>query len=301
MQIDATVKIILPLALFIIMLGMGLALVPGDFRRVLRYPRAVLIGLLCQMTLLPLIGLIVVVVFRLEPTIAVGLMVLSFCPGGTTSNMYAYLFKGDVALSITLTAIVSLIAPFSVPLLTYYAMWYLMGEANIVELPVMQTILQLLAITVLPVVLGMIVRHWFPRQARGADGPVKYLSVGFLFFIIVVLIIQNRADMLNFFLLTGAASLVLNVLAMVAGFLVALLARLSREQAITVGFEVGIQNGTTALLVTGVMLGVPTMTIAPVTYSLLMFITGALFGAFLHRIYRVPVADPETAQIHRSA
>jgi BASS family bile acid:Na+ symporter len=248
------------------------------------------------MVLLPLIGLAVVASFRLEPEVAVGLMVLAFCPGGTTSNMYAYLFKGDVALSITLTALVSMLAPFTVPFFTHYAMLYLMGQANVIELPVLETIGQLIAITVVPVALGMIFRHYFPRLAHRAGGPVKYMSIAFLFLVIVALVLKNRDDMAQFFLLTGAATLVLNVVAMFAGFSAALLARLSREQAITVGFEVGIQNGTTALLVTGVILGVPAMTIAPVTYSLLMFGTGAIFGGFLRMVYPDLASATATAQ-----
>ena len=131
MQKSLLTTLVLPIALAIIMLGMGLSLVLDDFKRVAKHPKAVAIGIACQMLLLPLVGYGVISLIKMDsPELAVGLMILTFCPGGATSNMFTFLARGDVALSITLTAVVSAIAPFTIPLLTTAAMSALMGKGQ---------------------------------------------------------------------------------------------------------------------------------------------------------------------------
>lgn len=272
-------KVVLPLALFAIMFGMGLSLVKDDFRRVLKVPKAFAIGVACQMVLLPIVGFAVIKLFAIDqPEIAVGLMVLTFCPGGTTSNMFSYLAKGDVALSISLTAVVSLITPFTIPLLTALAMDNLMAADKAISLPLPKTIGILLGITVLPVSLGMLLRGKKPAIAAKADKPVKIFSVVFLVAIIAAIVKQNWAVLPGYFAQVGLATLTLNVVTMALGYIVARGSKLSKKQQITISMEVGIQNGTTALMVTGTLLANKVMTIAPAIYSLIMFATGALFG-----------------------
>ncbi len=288
-------QVVLPAALFLIMLGMGLSLVPDDFRRVLKAPKAAIIGIGCQMVLLPLVGLGVVHLLKMdEPALAVGLMVLTFCPGGTTSNMLTYLAKGDVALSISLTAVVSLVTPFTIPILTAASMNHLMGSAQAIEVPLGKTIIALLAVTVIPVAIGMAIHNKWPNGAKKADKPVKFLSLLFLFGIIAALVKQNSAELPTFFAQTGVACLVLNVITMTVGFGIARFAGLGHKQQVTVGMEVGIQNGTTALMVTGTLLGNLTMTIAPAIYSLIMFATGGLFGVLVNRLGK-PEEEAELA------
>ena len=278
-------KVVLPLALFMIMFGMGLSLVTGDFRRVLKFPKAVAVGLVCQLFMLPLIGFAIVSMFPMaSPEIAVGIVILALCPGGTTSNLMTYLARGDVALSISLTAVVSLITPFSIPILATVAMDQLMGAGQAIELPLGRTVAVLLAITVLPVGLGMAVRNKWTGFAIKAERPVKMLSVLFLVAIIAALIKQNSAILADAIAKTGIAALSLNIISMTMGFMIARLTGLVREQQITVGMEVGIQNGTTALLITGTLLANEAMTIGPAIYSLLMFGTGGAFGYFANRL-----------------
>ncbi|TGL60565.1 bile acid:sodium symporter family protein [Leptospira sarikeiensis] len=281
MQSGLLLEIVLPISLFIIMFGMGLSLTVKDFARVALFPKAVLIGLLAQLLLLPVLGFMVANLFQLEPLLAVGLMVLSCCPSGPTSNMYSYLFKGDVALSVTLTALISVIKPFTLPFLTYYSMVYFMGEGKTIDLSILKTILQLFVITVLPVGIGMLVKNYFPKFAVACEKPVKVFSMVILFAIIAGLVRQNWDKMWGFFAQSGTAALTMNCICISLGFLLGMLLRLSRTQAVTIAFELGIQNGTTALLVTGTILQVPTMTIVPITYSLLMFVTAFVFGLFI--------------------
>ncbi|EPG66411.1 bile acid:sodium symporter family protein [Leptospira wolffii] len=281
MQSGFLLETVLPISLFIIMFGMGLSLTGKDFARVALFPKAVIAGLLAQILLLPVLGFIVATMFRLEPLLAVGLMVLSCCPSGPTSNMYSYLFKGDVALSVTLTALISVIKPFTLPFLTYYSMVYFMGEGKTIELPIFKTIVQLFVITVLPVGIGMLVKRYASNFAEKCEKPVKLFSMIILFAIIAGLVRQNWDKMLGFFAQSGAAALTMNCICISLGFLLGMLLRLSKTQAVTIAFELGIQNGTTALLVTGTILATPTMTVVPITYSLLMFLTALIFGLFV--------------------
>ena len=283
MKADILTQVVLPLSLFIIMLGMGLSLKTNDFTRVLQAPKAMIIGITCQMILLPLIGLALVMAFSLPPELAVGFMILAFCPGGTTSNMFAYLARADVALSVSLTAIISLVTPFTIPLLTALAMEMLMENASQFSIPIGKTMLQLLVITIVPITIGMFLLKKFPGFATKMEKPVKIFSIVLLFIIIAAIVARTWSSMGGFFAQTGLATLALNLISMAAGYGIANAAKLDKRQAATVGIEVGIQNGTMALLVTGTILGNASMAIPAVTYSLLMFVTGGLFCWLVNR------------------
>lgn len=281
MEQNIVTQLVLPLALFVVMLGMGLSLVPADFRRVFEKPRAVAVGVLGQLLFLPLVALGVIASLDLPPLFAVGLMVLAFAPGGTTSNAITYLVRGDLALSITLTAVTSLITPFTIPLGTAWAMSRYLGESATVSLPVGSTIAILVAITLVPVSLGMVIRNKKPGLATRAERPVRIFSLVTLFLIIGGLVAKERANLPEWFAQAGAATLMLNLTSMAMGFAISKLARLGRAQALTITIEVGIQNGTTALLVTGTLLGSATMSIPPAIYSLVMYATSGLLGMAL--------------------
>ncbi len=290
MQSGVLNQVVLPIALFLIMFGMGLTLKLADFRRVFSFPKAAAIGIVCQMILLPLCGLAVIKLFGMTGALAVGLMILALCPGGVTSNMYAFLARGDVALSITLTAIVSLLAPFTVPFLLQWSMASLINTSGqeSISIPIGKTIAQLVVITVIPVGLGMLVNKRKPALAASSQKPVKIFSIVFLFAIIAAIVKREWANLPDWFTQVGLSTLTLNVATMALGFGIAVLARLNRRQSISIGLEVGIQNGTTALLVAGIAAdatGVPfsRLSIAPAIYSLLMFATGALFAMVVGR------------------
>ncbi len=277
MQVDILITVILPVAVFIIMFGLGLSLRIADFTYILKQPKAILIGISAQIIALPLIALLIAILFNLPPELAMGLMIISFVPGGTTSNMFTNLAKGDVALSISLTAIASLITPFTIPLFTLLAMRYFLGSESIVEIPLLKTITQLLVIIILPVILGMFILSKWQKAADRAEPKIRIFSVIFLFLIVVAIIIKNRVEMFGFFMQTGAAALTLNVLVLGLGYWLAKLFQLSQKQAISIGYEVGIQNGALALIISGTIIGNSTMMIPAVIYSLLMFMTGFVF------------------------
>ncbi|MEM0981965.1 MAG: bile acid:sodium symporter family protein, partial [Cyanobacteria bacterium P01_H01_bin.58] len=204
--------VFLPLALFIIMLGMGLGLTLSDFHRILVEPKAVLLGLVAQLVMLPAVGFGLAMAFPLTPELAVGLIILAACPGGPTSNLLTYLAKGNVALSITLTAISSLITVFTIPLVVNLAMGTFLGEATALTLPFVTTVIQIAVITLVPVSLGMVLRAKAPQLAAQIEKGVKWLSMIFLGLIIVGLLAQERANVADFFIQVGWVTLTLVLL-----------------------------------------------------------------------------------------
>ena len=283
MPADLFTAVVLPVCLSIIMLGMGLSLHRDDFSRVLTQPKAVIIGVIAQMLLLPIIAFSIALVFELPPLLAVGLMIISFAPGGATSNLFTNLANGDVALSISLTAIVSLVTPFTLPLFTIFSMNYFIGSSDEFSLPLLKTITQLLAITVVPVIIGMFILSRWESLANKIEPVIKALSVVFLFIIMMVIGIKNKEQMADFFLQTGSATLSLNLIVLALGYFLGKFYKLSEAQSISISYEVGIQNGTLAFMVAGTLIGNSTMMIPAVTYSTLMCITGFIFGSFLKR------------------
>ncbi|MBD0337576.1 MAG: bile acid:sodium symporter [Cyanobacteria bacterium Co-bin13] len=285
MESSFLTAVFLPLALFIVMLGMGLGLKPGDFTRVWLYPKAVLVGLFAQVVMLPVVGFVLASIFPLTPELAVGVMVLAACPGGPTSNMVTYLAGGNVALSITLTAISSLITVLTIPLVVNLAMGAFLGESALLQLPFLSTVLQIAVITVIPVAVGMVLHRYLPQFATRAERGVKWLSLFLLGLIIVGLLVQQRANVMAFFAQVGLVTLALNVAAMALGYLIATLARLDRPSSTAITVEVGIQNGTLAIAIASApsLLNQPTLAIPAAIYSLLMFVTGGIFAAWAAR------------------
>lgn len=290
MKADLLISVILPASLFLIMFGMGMSLKLENFKHIFVAPKAFTIGLAAQLLLLPLLCLLVVFVTNLDPYIATGLLILSFCPSGTTSNIYTHLCQGDVALSISLTAVISLITPFTIPFFTQHALQHQLGEAATINLPLVTTILQLIVITLVPVLLGMAANHWRPSLCAKLQKGFKIFSILILFVIIVGIVKKNWSTIQTHMASSGLPILLFNLLALLCGYGLAMLCRLGTRQATTISFEVGIQNGTTALLVTSTLLQMPLLTIGPVIYSLLMFATGAGFGILLK------CRHPQTAQ-----
>lgn len=285
MESNVLTAIFLPLALFIIMLGMGLGLTVSDFKRVLVEPKAAILGLIAQLIMLPTVGFLLASLFPLSPELAVGVIVLAACPGGPTSNLVTYLVQGNVALSITLTAISSVITVFTIPLVVNLAMQRFLGEATILQLPFLTTVIQIAVITLIPVTLGMVIHHYAPRFAAQVEKWVKWLSLFFLALIIVGLLAAERANVASFFLKVGWVTLALNVSTMLLGFALATLAKLDIRSAKAITVEVGIQNGTLAITIASAptFLNTPSIAIPAAIYSLIMFATSAVFAGLARR------------------
>ncbi|MDJ0635404.1 MAG: bile acid:sodium symporter family protein [Xenococcaceae cyanobacterium MO_188.B29] len=280
MESNFLTAVFLPLALFITMLGMGLGLTLGDFRQVLIDPKSVLLGLIAQLIMLPIVGFLLAAIFPLTPELAVGVMILTACPGGPTSNLVTYLVQGNVALSITLTALSSLITVFTIPLVVNLSMQSFMGEVTSLQLPFLKTVMQIAAITIIPVVIGMVLYHYRPKLASKLEKSVKWFSLFFLALIIFGLLLKERANLSTFFVQVGWVTFTLNVSTMALGYTIAIFAKLHERSAKAITLEVGIQNGTLALAVASAptFLNNPTMAIPAAIYSLLMYLTSAAFA-----------------------
>lgn len=273
---DSTATIVLAASLIIIMLGMGLSLEVADFKRIIQYPKAIVVGLINQLILLPLIGLAVVLVFPMDPEIAIGVMILAACPGGPTSNLISFMARADLALSVSLTALSSVITILTIPFIVNFALTYFLEEGKMIELNVLETILQIFVIVVVPITIGMLIRRYNPDFASKMSKPVKIGSGIVLALIIAGIAIKERAHMGDYFQQAGLATLVLNVGTMAVGFLTAKLFSLKRQQAFSIAIESGIQNGTLAITIAVVLLNNTAFAIAPAVYSLIMFLTGGI-------------------------
>lgn len=270
-------QIFLPVSLAIIMFGMGLTLVIGDFIRIFTYPKAVLVGLINQIILLPIIGFSIVVLFKLSPTMATGVMILSLCPGGPTSNLITQVSRGNIGLSVTLTALASLITVFTIPVLLSEAIAYFTGNTGVViELPVLQTMLQILVITVIPIAIGMIIRKRNEGFALRMENPMRTASTILFVIIFLVIIIANKDNLVQAMKEVGLATLLLNLLTMGLGFLTAKLFGIAGNSQITITIESGIQNGTLAFVIATTILNNFEMGLPTGAYSIWMFITGGI-------------------------
>ena len=282
MQASLLTNLLLPLALGVIMFGLGLSLTVADFKRVARYPRAVLVGLLLQTGVLPWAALALALLFQLPPELAVGLMLLAASPGGATANIYSHLAHGDVALNITLTAINSVLCLLTLPIILNLSLEYFLGAGQYVPPPV-QKIVEVAMIIALPVVLGMVVRAYAPAFAARAEKPVRLLSVVVLALLIVAAVAQAWSTLLAWFAVVGLACLLFNLISMGTGYVAPLALRLPKRQAVAIAMEIGIHNGTLAIFIALNVLQNAAMSVPAAVYSLLMFFTAAVFAFWANR------------------
>ncbi|MQX52719.1 bile acid:sodium symporter family protein [Alcanivorax sediminis] len=273
---SALIDIGLPISLFLIMVGMGMTLTPKDFREVVIAPKGTTYGLICQILLLPMVAFGVAVALDLSPALAVGLIVVAACPGGTTSNLFVYLGRGDVALSIVLTVIASLITIVTLPAFTGWALAHFHDAARTIELPVLRTVITLIVIVLLPVAIGMTIKHFKPVLAAKGEKAVGLLGLFVLIAVIAMLLVKLGDEAFELFRKAGVSAIILNVAGIILGMVGGRLIGLSRDQAFTVAIELGIKNGTLGLMVTLTLLHSEAMSVPSAVYGVLMFAFGFL-------------------------
>jgi bile acid:Na+ symporter, BASS family len=270
--------VFLPIALAVIMFGLGLSLTVADFTRVVRYPRATVVALACQVLLLPAICLGLVVLFDLDPPLAVGMMLLAGAPGGTTANLFSHLAHGDVALNVTLTAINSVLAVVTLPIVVNLSLQGFMDGADAIGLQP-DKLLQVFAIVLIPVAIGMLVRHRGPGFADRLNRPVRIASVVVLVSVIAVAVFQERGNVGGYLESVGLLALLFCVLSLTIGYLVPRAFRVPRGQAVASSFEIGIHNSTLAITIalSPSLLNSSEMAIPAAVYGIAMFLpAGAL-------------------------
>jgi BASS family bile acid:Na+ symporter len=270
-------KVGLPIALAIIMFGMGLGLTVKDFTRVFAKPKAFLAGTFLQIVSLPLLAFLVLSLFQLSGALAVGMMILAACPGGVTSNILTYISRGDVALSVSLTAIISLLGFVTVPLITGWSLNYHMGQGA-PDLPIASTMIGILLITTIPVALGMLVRKLNAGLADRAEKVFAPLSMIIFIAVVIGALFAERANIASYIQQVGFPAIVLNLVTMAVAFLTARFLLLPASQRSAITLECGLQNSTLGLAVALTILDRPDISIPIAVYGLLMLFTGFGFA-----------------------
>jgi len=279
---SALTTIGLPVALGIIMFGLGLSLTPADFARVGKHPRAVIVALACQLLLPPAICFGLVALFALPPVLAVGMILLAAAPGGTTANLYSHLFRGDVALNVTLTAINSVVALFSLPLLTNFAISVFLPEEAGLGIQFSKAV-EVFLIVLVPVLLGMLVRRIWPRFADRMDTPVRIASMIILAVVIVGAVIANRDIFFPNLGALAGITVLFCALSLTVGFFVPRLFRVEPRQAVASAFEIGIHNATLAIVIAQTVIGSVEMSLPAAVYGVRMFFVALAFGFLIRR------------------
>ncbi|MEV4099679.1 bile acid:sodium symporter family protein [Nonomuraea sp. NPDC049649] len=291
MQQSVLTTVMLPAALALIMFGLGLSLTLADFGRVATRPKAVIVALVAQVLVLPALCFGLVVLFGLDPLLAVGMMLLAASPGGTTANLYSHLFGGDVALNITLTAVNSVLAVFTLPVVVNLSLAHFMGGGQDIGLQA-DKVVQVFAIVLVPVAVGMLVRRISVTFADRMDRPVRIMSALVLAAVIVGAIVQERERLGGYIAAVGLVALLFSVISLTVGYWLPRLLKVGRRQAIASGMEIGIHNSTLAITIalSPSLLANSTMAVPPAVYGVLMFGTTLVFGYLVRR--RTGIAGP---------
>jgi BASS family bile acid:Na+ symporter len=271
----------LPLALAIIMFGLGLDLTTDDFRRVARAPKAVAVALVCQVVLLPLVCFGLVVLLDLPALLGIGMLLLAASPGGTTANLFSHLFRGDVALNITLTAINTVIAVVTLPLITGLAIaWF--DRQDDVSMPLVE-IVKVFALILLPVGLGMLVNRRAPAFARRMDKPVRIGSAVILAILVLGILLDQREHVADYLADVGLITVLFCAISLAVGYYVPRAFGVTGPQAIASSMEVGVHNATLAIFVAVEVLDEVEISVPAAVYSLVMFAFAALWGTWVSR------------------
>ncbi|MDE0796662.1 MAG: bile acid:sodium symporter family protein [Alphaproteobacteria bacterium] len=275
--------IVLPVALAFIMFALGLGLTFADFARVARQPRDFLIGVASQLILLPAVAWLLVSVWSLPPELALGVMIIAAAPGGVTSNILTALARGDVALSISLTAVISLVCVVTIPLIVVFAHDRLMDGSATGDVSVAKTAISVFVIVTVPVTIGLLVRHFAAGFSRRVEPAVRHISTVLFIIVLAGAIYQERANIVTYFAQAGLITLTLNVVMMVLAYCIARLFASGPRQRITISMECGLQNGTLAIAVAAILFGGGLVAVPAATYSLIMFATALIYVAIARR------------------
>lgn len=284
MESGPLISIGLPISLFIIMIGIGMTLTARDFHQVTVKPTGLVIGTLTQILIMPLAAFALAWALQLSPAMAVGLVIIAACPGGTTSNLFTLLARGNVALSIVLTVSASLITIMSLPLFANYALQVYYGTQQEIVLPFTKTVMMLSAIVLLPVAIGMGIKAASPALAARAESIVSIFGAVVLATLVVAVVYGIRDRFLDLLMQSGPAAIALNLLGIILGLVCARLGGLTKREGLAVATELGIKNGTLGLMVTLTLMHSSDMSVPSAIYGVIMFPIGFLLAAYGRRI-----------------
>jgi len=273
-----------PIGLALIMLGLGMSLTIQDFIRVAKIPKDFLVGFICQLVLLPIVALSIAILLNLPAELAVGLMLIACVPGGVTSNVLTKFANGDVALSITLTAVVSLISIISVPFIMFTSIDFF--EIGIVkEISMTGIALKMFLVVTVPVIIGMIIRHFAKNFVDNQASLIQKISVILFILVFAAIYIEEWDNIIAYFIQAGLPALLLNILMMILGFYIAKYFASGIAQQRCISIECGLQNGTLALFVGTQIFGesITTFIVPTAAYALIMMMTSVIFIFILRK------------------
>ena len=272
---------ILPIALAFIMFALGLGLTGADFLRVIKQPKDFFVGAISQIILLPVIAFVLVKFWPISPELAIGVMIIAAAPGGVTSNILTSFARGDVALSISLTAIISLLSVITVPFIIVTSLG-LLGLENVAQnISLTSMAISMFVIVTVPVILGMIFRRFASNVAIKFESIAKKISIVLFIIILLGAILSEKDNIVSYFADAGIITLILNVVMMIVAFYVAKLLGTGTAQKKCIAIECGLQNGTLAIFVGTTFFGGGAFVIPAATYSLIMFATSLIFVFFV--------------------
>ena len=276
-------NVVLPLSLAFIMFTLGLGLTVTDFARVARQPKDFLIGAASQIILLPIIAFILVTVWPVSPEIALGVMIIAAAPGGVTSNLLTAFGRGDVALSISLTAVISLLSVLTIPLIVVFSYGQFFGEDVQGEVSIAKTALSVFLIVTVPVLIGLVTRRYAEGLSLRVEPAAKKVSAFLFALVLLGAIVQERHNIIEFYAQAGAVTLALNVVMLALAWMLGAMFGSGIPQRIAISLECGLQNGTLAIAVATLLFGGGPTVIPAATYSLTMFATALILIYFLRR------------------
>ena len=276
-------EIFLPLSLAFIMFSLGLGLSISDFSRVLKQPKDFLIGAFSQIIILPIVALILVLIWPLSPELSIGVMLIAAAPGGATSNIITSFAKGDVALSVSLTAIISLLSVFTIPLIVLISLNLLVDNYSSISISILDIAIQMFVIVTIPVIFGILFRKFISNFSILFEPIAKKISA--LLFAIVLLgaVLAEKDNIILYFSQAGLITLILNILMMIIAFYIAKFFGSGVSQRKTIIVECGLQNGTLAIVVATSVFGGGVYLIPAATYSLIMFASSLIYIYFARR------------------
>ena len=275
---------VIPWVLRLVMMGLGLSLTAADFTRVIVFPKAATIGLVAQLIGLPVAAFALAMLFNAPPAIAVGLVILAACPSGVTANAYSFAARADVPLCVTLSAITSVVTVFTIPFLINLALSVFATEGQLDALPVGNMLGNLMSITLLPLVLGMLIRYRFADVAERAVEPIRKGILWLMIAVLLLGVISSYRDLLEYWAVAGLLVIVMNLLTMGLGYGAAKAFKLPQPQVVTITFEVGVQNLALSFAITFNILQRPDLAIAGLIYAVVMPATALAFVSIARRL-----------------
>lgn len=282
--------VLLSFILAFIMLGVGLSLTPGNFKNLFLFPKSLIIGLSSQIIILPIIAFLISYFSGMPLPLKVGLIIIAACPGGTTSGLITYFFKGNVALSIMFTSFNSIITLFTIPFVVNQSLLFYYGHSTLIHLSYPETIIQIFSITIIPATIGVLIRKYNPEFAIKARRPVEYLLTAALAMVFLILFLAGKKtggtgitadEALNIL----PYALLLNILCTAWGFFFGLITGLGKKDSYTIGIEASVHNTTLAFLVAGTLLKNTDMVKPALIYAMFSFWTAVIYSVIVKKAF----------------